>query len=303
MDRRCWSAALAGLLMMAAAGCGRRGATASAATEQVSYTRHPMRGEVLGKSGTTEQLTVKQGVIRDFMPAMDAVYTMNDPAGFRELQPGDQITGTILTPTDGGANELTDVAVTAEPRHPLTPEEVPPHLLVMGETVPEIPMVNQAGEPVQFAKFRGKALLLTFVDSKCTEDCPIISARFQKVNQLLDDDGQAYAASHLLTVSIDPANDTPPVLRKYGLKYLDGNAQGFAHWSFVDTTPGNLKKLATAFGVIYRPSGDGDIVHTMVTALIGPDGTVQQMWNGDDWNPQDVAQAVEYAAEGSRGRL
>jgi protein SCO1 len=302
MDRRCWCGALAGLLMMAAAGCGKTSA-ASAATESASYTRHAMRGEVLGKSGSTEQLTVEHGVIRDFMPAMDAVYTMNDPARFRELEPGDQITGTILTPADGGANLLADVVVTAEPAHPLTPEEVPPHLLLTGEAVPEIPMVNQAGQAVHFAKFRGKALLLTFVDSKCTEDCPIITARFQKVNMMLQHDGQAYAASHLLTVSIDPANDTPPVLRQYGLKYLDGNAQGFAHWSFVDLTPANLKKLATAFGVIYRPSGDGDIVHTMVTALIAPDGTVQQTWNGDDWNPKDVAQAVEYAAAGSKGRM
>jgi protein SCO1/2 len=298
VDRRCWSVALAGLLMVGAAGCGK---TSAPSSTTASYTRHAMRGEVLGKSATTGQITVKQPVIRDFMPAMDAVYTLKDAAKFRELAPGDQITGTILTPVDGGPNLLTDVAITAEPTHPLT--EVPAHLLLTGEAVPEIPMVNQAGTPVTFTKFRGKALLLTFVDSQCKEDCPIITARFQKVNQLLARDGQAYAASHLLTVSIDPANDTPPVLRKYGLKYLDGNAQGFAHWSFVDLTPGNLKKLATAFGVIYRPSKDGDIEHTMVTALIGPDGTVQRTWDGDDWNPQDVAQAVESAAAGAQGRM
>ncbi len=301
MGRRCWIAALAGLMTMAAAGCGKTNVTA--ATESASYTRHAMRGEVLGKSGTTEELTVEQGAIPDFMPAMNAVYTMNDPATFRTIEPGDQITGTILTPVDGGENLLANVAVTAKPRSPLTVEQIPPHLLLTGEAVPEIPMVNQAGKPVNFAKFRGKALLLTFVDSKCTEDCPIITARFQKVNDLLQHQGQAFAASHLLTVSIDPANDTPPVLRQYGLKYLDGNAQGFAHWSFVDLTPANLKKLATAFGVIYQPSKDGDIEHTMVTALVAPDGTVEQMWNGDDWDPKQVAQAVEYATAGTRGRL
>lgn len=297
MDR-CWSIALAGLLLMGAAGCGKTTTPATAAT--ASYTRHAMRGEVLGKGG--EQITVAQPVIPDFMPAMNAVYTMNDAAKFRELEPGDQITGTILTPVDGGANLLTDVAVTAKPRHPLPPEEVPAHLLLAGETVPEIPMVNQAGQPVTLTKFRGKALLLTFVDSQCKEDCPIITARFQKVNDLLEHDGAAFAASHLLTVSIDPANDTPPVLRRYGLPYLGGNAQGFAHWSFVVPTPANLKKLATAFGVIYRPSKDGDIEHTMVTTLIAPDGTVERMWSGDGWDPKDVAQAVETAAAG-KGRL
>ncbi|HEY1809675.1 MAG TPA: hypothetical protein VGG42_14005 [Acidobacteriaceae bacterium] len=53
--------------------------------------------------------------------------------------------------------------------------------------------------------------------------------------------------------------------------------------------------------MIYRPSGDGDLVHTMLTALIAPDGTVRQVWGGDDWNPQSVAQAVESLAKESQG--
>jgi len=296
MDRRCWNA-LAGCLLLATAGCKMVPEEAASAGPGVTFQRHPMSGLVLAKVGTGQQVTVQQGVIPNFMPAMNAVYTVPETGVFRELQPGDRITGVVLAPSDGSENRLAEIAITAEPTHPMTPEELPPHLLLTGEAVPDIPMVNQAGEPVHFPEFRGKAVLLTFVDSKCTEDCPIITARFQKVDQMLEQDGRAYAASQLLTVSIDPANDTPPVLRQYGLKYLDGNAQGFAHWSFVDETPANLKKLATAFGVIYRPSGDGDIVHTMMTALVGPDGTLMREWVGDDWDPQQVAQAVAAAAK------
>ncbi|MGA7522438.1 MAG: SCO family protein [Acidobacteriaceae bacterium] len=303
MKRGCWVLAFSGLLIMMVAGCSRTSTTASAATEsEAGVQRHPMRGTIVGESESAGQITVRQEVIRDFMPAMDAVYTLGDRQALRTLQPGDQISAIILAPPDGGDNRLTNILVTAQPRHPLTESELPPHELLIGEAVPDIPMVNQAGKPVNIPQLHGKAVLLTFVDSKCTEDCPIISARFQKVNMLLEQDGQAFAASHLLTVSIDPANDTPPVLRKYGLKYLDGNAKGFGHWSFVDLTPANLKNLAKDFGVIYRPSGDGDIVHTMLTALIAPDGTVRQVWDGDDWNPQSVAQTVESSAKQSRGQ-
>lgn len=297
MDRRCWSAALAGCLLLAVAGCKMLPEEAAGAGPGVTFQRHPMSGLVLAKVGEGQQVTVQQGVIPNFMPAMNAVYSVPETGVFRELQPGDRITGVVLAPSDGSENRLAEIAITSEPTHPMTPEELPPHELLIGEAVPDIPMVNQAGKAVQFPEFRGKALLLTFVDSKCTEDCPIITGRFQKVDRMLEQDGQAYAGSHLLTVSIDPANDTPPVLRQYGLKYLGGDAKGFAHWSFVDTTPANLKKLAAAFGVIYRPSGDGDIVHTMVTALVGPDGTLRQVWGGDDWNAAQVAQAVAAAAK------
>jgi len=292
VNHRCWAIALTVLLIPFAAGCNRASTTASAATVQ----RHPVHGTIVGMSDSARQLTVRQEVIPDFMPAMDQVYTLGPEEPLRTLQPGDQISATVLSSPNDDAMRLTDIQVTAEPRHPLTESELPPHELLLGEAVPAIPMVNQAGQPVDIPQFRGKALLLTFIDSRCTEDCPIITGRFQKVNQILRNDAQAWGGSHLLSISIDPASDTPPVLRRYGLQYLDGNAAGFAHWDFVDLTPANLKNLARDFGVMYRPSGDGDIVHTMVTALIAPDGTVEQVWGGDDWNPQSVAQAVAAAA-------
>lgn len=297
--RCCTLAALAGCL--AIGGCNKARPTAYAASD-VSYQRHAMHGLVLGKSTVTPQVTVQQGVIRNFMPAMNAVYTVPDVAAFRKLQPGDQIAATVLAPSDGSENRLADIAITAQPTHPMTPAELPPHQLLIGEAVPNIPLVNQDGAPVRLPQFRGKAVLLTFIDTRCTDDCPILTGLFEKVDHLLQRQPSAYAASELLSVTIDPAYDTPAVLRRYGLKYLDGDSAGFSHWSFVDESPANLKKLATAFNVIYRPSKD-DIIHTMTTALIAPDGTLVQTWNGDDWNPAQVAAAVAMAAAGPRGRL
>ena len=304
--RRFSIAALAGFLTIVCAGCGktRSSQTAYAASDvpAVSYQRHPMRGMVLGKSTVAQEVTVDQSAIRNFMPAMNAVYTVPDVASFRALQPGDQIAATVLAPSDGSDNRLANIAITAEPRHAMTPAELPPHQLLVGETVPDIPMVNQDGQALHFPQLRGKAVLLTFIDTRCTDDCPIITGLFEKVDHLLQKQPSAYASSELLSLTIDPANDKPAVLRKYGLHYLDGDAAGFAHWSFVDETPANLKKLATDFNVIYRPSKD-DIIHTMTTALVAPDGTVVQAWDGDDWNPKEVAQAVAAAAAGSKGRL
>jgi len=77
-------------------------------------------------------------------------------------------------------------------------------------------------------------------------------------------DKKAHDESHLISVSLDPAFDKPPVLRQYGLAYLDDNASAFSHWEFEDTTPGGGKKLAEAFGLEYSEENN-QITHTVAT--------------------------------------
>jgi len=156
--------------------------------------------------------------------------------------------------------------------------------------------VNQDGKTTSLTDFRGKAVLITFVDTQCTDDCPIISHLFAEIDQQLAKHPKAYAGSDLITISIDPEHDTPPVLHAYGLKYMHGKASGFGHWQFVHMTPENLKRLATDFGVSYRKTKD-DIEHTMDISLIGPDNTLQKSWSGDDWDPKLISRAVEAAVE------
>lgn len=211
------------------------------------------------------------------------------------LQPGDRIRADIVLPADGGARQLDDIAILSSPPSGDVLATLPPHPLLAGEAIPSIPMVNQDGKTVDLTDFRGKAVLITFVDTQCTDDCPIITRLFGRINQLLSRDPLAYARSQLITVSLDPSHDTPPVLRRYGLKYLRGQAAGFAHWQFVDLTPANLHRLAAGFGVTYARS-HGDIVHSLDISLIGADNTLQQSWGGDAWDPAVIAKAVEKAA-------
>jgi protein SCO1/2 len=257
-----------------------------------------LQAVVLGKSAQLKEVTVHQQVIPDFEPAMNAVYKINNAGIFKQLVPGDEITGNVIPSETEVVYNLKDISIASQPRNGISEDALPAHRLLTGEPVPEIPMTDQDGRKVELGTYRGKALLITFIDSKCTDDCPIIMKRFERVNTLLAADGRAYAASHLISISIDPAADTPPVLRKYGLGYLDGNAAGFSHWEFADLTPAKLQRLATAFGVVYMEE-HGDIDHTMQTALIAPDGTLVRIWGGDAWNPTTLAKAVETIAAAS----
>lgn len=300
-------ATMLGVALVAAVGCHGRATSAGHALggPALNGPAHRLHGVVLGKSAQLKEITVHQGVIPDFEPAMNAVYRISDAAVFGRLKPGDKITGNVIPAETHMVFSLKDVAITSPPRTALPEGMLPAHRLLIGEQVPEIPMTDQDRRKIELGNFRGKALLITFIDSKCTDDCPILMKRFERVNALLAGDSAAYAASHLISISIDPAADTPPVLRIYGLGYLHKTPAGFAHWEFADVTPANLKRLATAFGVVYMEN-HGDIDHNMQTALIGPDGNLAQIWGGDDWDPAAVAKAVEATAaansSATRGR-
>jgi len=291
------TALLAGsLLLVCAAGCRRLGNSAD--TSGLNAIRYHVQGVVLGKSPLNQEVTLEQAPVPKRMPATSAVYRISDSGLFRDLQTGDTVAGEAILPADGGEHELDGVMILSELSNPRARAALPPHTLLEGELVPSIPMVNEDRREVELTQFRGKAILVTFVDTQCTEDCPIITKLFGRVDHLLSQNPQVYQRSQPITVSLDPAHDTPPVLRRYGLQYLHGNKSGFDHWEFVTLTPDNLHRLATSFGVMYQASRGGDIVHTIDVSLIGPNNTLIKSWEGDDWNPSVIAKAVDAAVLG-----
>lgn len=262
-----------------------------------SVDRYHLSGLILATSPATGQITVQHGDIPGFMPAMTMAYKLKDPKEIQDLKSGDEITADVLVHSDSDDYLLDSVTITSEARRGLPPAMLPPHQLMAGETVPDLPLVNQDGKTIHLKDYRGKALLITFIYTRCPMPtaCPLITSHFAKVNKALAHDEKAFEESHLISVSLDPAYDKPPVLRQYGLAYLDDKASAFSHWEFADTTPGDLKRLAEAFGLQYSEENN-QITHTMATTLIYKNGKVAHTWTGSDWNPDDVASAVEALA-------
>ena len=132
--------------------------------------------------------------------------------------------------------------------------------------------------------------------------CPRLSSQFARIHNELKKNPEDYGKTHLLTISFDPKYDTPAVLRKYGLAYLDGDESGFSHWDFASPNPADLHRLAQAFGLEYE--GDGNqISHTMIIVLIAPDGTGSEVLvhgldlDGADGELQHAAQATGQRAK------
>ncbi|MGD0416062.1 MAG: SCO family protein [Terriglobales bacterium] len=258
--------------------------------------KYPLQGEVVGKNALTSEITVKHGDIPGFMPAMAMPYRVKDPAVVQELQPGDKIAAEVVIGKDPSDYWLEDVRITDESaRIPAKPPAAP-RMLMPGERVPDVALINQDGRTIHLADFAGKALLVTFIYTRCPmpDFCPRLSSQFARIHDELKKNPGDYSKTHLLTISFDPKYDTPAVLRKYGLAYLDGDASGFSHWDFASTNPTDLRRLAQAFGLQYEEK-DNQISHNMSIVLIAPDGKVAKFWS-TDWTWTELMETMQNAA-------
>jgi protein SCO1/2 len=232
--------------------------------------------------------------IPGFMPAMTMNYTVQDRSGLGQVQPGDQIAADVVVVDNNYWLEHLTITDRSQRGNVSATQ---PHVLLPGEQVPDVPLSNQDGRIIHLSDFRGKAVLITFIYTRCPfpNFCPLITSQFAKIHRALAQDPAIYPKTELVSISLDPAYDTPPVLRQYGLDSLHGDASGFAQWDFVSTRPSDLQKLAAAFGLVYYKENN-QITHSMDTILLSPDGTVKQAWPGNDWKFPEVIDAIKSAA-------
>lgn len=263
---------------------------------QTKSKRYHLRGEVMALNPATHEITVKHGDIPGYMPAMTMPYKVKNPSVMKELQPGDKITAQLVAADNGTDIWLENVRITDRSGRRAAKAPASPHLLAVGESVPNLPLTNQDGKTFRLRDFKGKAVLVTFIYTRCPVPtfCPRLSSQFARIHDDLKKTPDDYRKTHLLSISFDPKYDTAPVLRKYGLAYLDNDPSGFAHWDFASSTPGDLRQLANAFGLEYYEE-DNQISHTMDIVLIAPDGTVAKYWS-TEWTAAELENALREQA-------
>jgi protein SCO1/2 len=250
-------------------------------------------GQVVQTDASKKTVVIRHYDIPGFMPGMTMEYKIKDPQALADLQRGDVIDARVVVLKDGSDFWVDNVHVTDSSAR--TAGERAARLLKPGQAIPDIELTNQDGKSFRLSDFKGKALLVTFIYTRCPlpEFCPALGSLFARVHESLAKTPAAYAHTHLLTISFDPKHDTPEVLRTYGLGYLHGDAAGFAQWTFAAPAADELKKLAEAFGLTYVEEAD-QISHSINIVLIGPDGRVVKYWS--DTNAKDLEAAIRAAS-------
>ncbi len=258
----------------------------------------PVRGMVLDADFLKQEVVLKQDDVPGFMPAMTMTYTLASAALAEKLRPGDQISAQIaVDPKNSSHYWIENVVITSEADRKNVPARVPAHPLHFGDRPPDVRFVDQDQKIFHLSDLRGKAVLLTFVYTRCPlpNYCPRITSQFVLIHQALKERPALYQKTHLLTISLDPAYDRPNVMRRYGMAYGNRTPEDFSQWTFASTSPADLKDLATAFGLGYYTYGN-QISHSLCTILLDKKGRVVQVWEGNTWQWDDVLRTMETAA-------
>ncbi|UQA59333.1 SCO family protein [Polyangium aurulentum] len=110
-------------------------------------------------------------------------------------------------------------------------------------------LVDQGGKPRHFYSdlLRGKKVLINFGFTSCKGVCPTMTANLARVQKLLG--ARVGSEIVMITLSVDPVNDTPAVLDRFAKKFGVGPG-----WYFLTGTPGDVKTvLGRVGGLVKKP--------------------------------------------------
>lgn len=254
--------------------------------------RYPIQGKVIAVNKIDRTATINHDRIPGYMESMTMDFKIKNDADLEIMKPGDQITGTLVVDDVSSWIEITAIT---EGGGELTPTTVVPGEPKPGDDIPDFGLVNQDGQTIRLSQYKGKALALTFVYTRCPQpdQCTLMSNNFAAIDQELQKQPDVYARTHLLTITFDPEYDTPKVMRSYGASHTGRYSdETFQHWEFATGTQDEVKGIAQFFGVRYfldKSSGDEQVIHSLRTAVINPEGKLVKLYRGNEWKPADIA--------------
>ena len=138
-------------------------------------------------------------------------------------------------------------------------------------TAPDFQLTDQDGSVINLSDFRGKVVVLTFMDSQCQDTCPLTAVHFRRVYQQLNQSEANRVVFLGVNVNVQ-ANAIADVLETTRAWHMDE----IPSWHFLTGEAGVLEPVWKDYGVAALPNPDGSITHTPGTFLI--DSSVQKRW-------------------------
>jgi len=254
------------LLALALTGCARN---------------YRVSGLILRTDPAARTILVSHSPIDRYMPAMAMNFHVAPHEDISKLTPGTRVDFDLrVGQRESMARHLKPQIAKLD-----VPVPAPSNQLAIGAAVPDFELIDQSNRRVRLSDFRGRVVALDFIYTRCPlpDVCPRLSANF------------SYIARHmrgrdvqLLSITIDPQFDTPPVLTEYAHRY---SGDGIL-WRFLTGSPGEIRSVSGMFGLIYWPE-EGSITHTVATAVITRDGLLAAIIEGSKYRPEQLRDLIE----------
>lgn len=276
--------AVAGALHFAA--CSARVDPASRAE------RYELTGRVVAIDEASGRVTVAHKAVPGYMDAMTMEFAVEPRSDVSTLAMGDRLRATLVVAGDRSWIEnlerLDGEAAGFEVEGGREPE--------IGAVLPAFELVDSNGHSFGPQRFAGRPTLLTFIYTRCPlpDYCERMTSNFEAVALELKAAGDNAPA--LLVISIDPDYDSPEVLREYARKRVSQQSP-VDRWTFATGSTESIRDIASFCGLSYE-TRSGQIVHSLRTIVISPDGRVAAILRGNSWTAEEAVAELRKA----RGR-
>lgn len=170
------------------------------------------------------------------------------------------------------------------PPTPAPPPPTAPDQGLENLKFPEFALTDHNDQPATHAILEGHYTIIDFVFTHCPLACPAMTGRMAELQDTLKDTGVRFAS-----FSLDPANDTPPVLREYASNF----GADLSTWTFLTGDRAAIHAMLTdSLGFELRDDptvlvqlGEGrtmpNIIHPVRFFLVGPDRQVLGMYSSE----------------------
>lgn len=132
---------------------------------------------------------------------------------------------------------------------------------------PAFTLSDLNGEPVTQAQFDGKVRITSFIFTRCPDICPATTANMVLLQRELQQLGWFGSEVEFVSITFDPDNDTPEVLRQYA----DRMGIDQSGWTLLRGEEEEVKALAARYNLSIVRIDDGLFAHS-VTSLLLIDG-------------------------------
>lgn len=258
----------AALLLLLASACGPR--------------VHEGVGTVIDVQPALGQVMLAHEDIPGLMPAMTMNFDVTDPALLSAIAAGDRVRFGL--DVDGSKYRIASFEVLERGSADAAKSGSSTGL---GAVVPEqdvapaFALTDQDGGALSLESLRGQVVLLDFIYTHCPGPCPILTSARVELQKKLPDAMRPRV--RFVSISLDPARDTPEALRGYAL----ARGADLSGWSFLTGPPETVEGVLQSYGVGTVPSTNGEIEHVLVSFLIDPDGRITKRYFGLD-HPVDT---------------
>jgi protein SCO1 len=259
--------------------------------------RFTLKGKVVSVDRAGKKAKIDHEDIPGYMDAMTMDFPIREDAVWDELKPGSDIRADLVIDNANAQFWLENISISAAPNANQAALPVNENFAEVGQRVPDFSLTNQDGKHISLADFRGKALAITFIYRECPlpDYCIKMSKNFSDLANQLNTDAALKDKIRLLSISFDPARDTPEKLKQYGLGYLGAGAKDLGVWQLAVGSDKEVRSIADFFGLRYEVDQNNktQINHSLVTAVVAPDGKVTKIFTGNEWTTAELLKELK----------